>query len=288
MIMCYHIAMNPQHPARIRLRKLLRRREPQLSLAEAALCIAWEDQGVANIGAALRELDALAAAARPRLPVGGTPGATVLALSGFLFGELGFRGNTWDYSDPANSFLDRVLATRAGLPITLSVVYLEVGWRLGLPVSGVALPGHFLARYAGDGEELFVDPFNRGRLWSRDECLTQINTFYGDAGPAVAEHVLQPPSHRAILARMLRNLKNLYLERSELAAALAASERIVLLEPQQAADLRDRGLLRARLNQLNGALEDFERYARLAPRAADLPQIKRQARSLAERAAAGN
>jgi regulator of sirC expression with transglutaminase-like and TPR domain len=288
MIMCYHIAMNPQHPARIRLRMLMRRSEPQLKLAEAALCIAWEDQGVANIAAALRELDGLAEAAQPRLPAGGTPRETVLALNRFLFGELGFRGNTWDYSDPANSFLDRVLATRAGLPITLSVVYMEVGWRLGLPVSGVALPGHFLARYAGDGEELFIDPFNRGRLWSRAECLTQISTFYGEAGPAIAAHVLQPPSHRAILARMLRNLKNLYLERSEFAAALAASERIVLLEPQQAADIRDRGMLRARLDQLNGALEDFERYARLAPHASDLQQIKRHACALAERAAAGN
>ena len=113
MIMCYHIAMNPQHPARIRLRTLLRR-QPQPKLAEAALCIAWEDQGVANIAAALRELDGLAEAAQPRLPAGGSPHDTVLALNRFLFGELGFRGNTWDYSDPANSFLDRVLATRFG------------------------------------------------------------------------------------------------------------------------------------------------------------------------------
>lgn len=276
------------HPARARLRQLLRRPAPAQSLAEAALYIAWEDQGAGNPPAALRELDRLAGAARERLPADRPPRETVLALNRFLFGEVGFRGNTWNYNDLENSFLDRVLERRAGLPITLSVVYLEVGWRLGLPVSGVALPGHFLVRYAGPAEDLFVDPFNRGRLWSRAECLTQIATFYGSAAPELVQQVLQPPSHRAILARMLRNLKNLYLERAALAEALAATDRIVLLEPDQSQDIRDRGLLRARLNQLNGALEDLERYARMAPRAADLAQIRQQAHAIAERAAAGN
>lgn len=276
------------HPARARLRQLLRRPVPEQSLAEAALYIAWEDQGSGNPLATLRELDRLACAARDRLPAGQSPREVVLALNRFLFGEVGFRGNTWNYSDLANSFLDRVLESRAGLPITLSVVYLEVGWRLGLPLSGVALPGHFLVRYADSEADLFIDPFNRGRLWSREECLTQIATFYGSAAPGLVAQVLQPPSHRAILARMLRNLKNVYLERSAIAEALAATDRIVLLEPEQSQDIRDRGLLRARLNLLNGALEDLERYARMVPRAADLAQIRQQARAIAERAAQGN
>lgn len=280
--------MQQTHPARARLRAQIRRPDQQLNLAEAALCIAWEDQGALDLPGTLRQLDQLAAEARGRLPAGTPASATVLALNQFLFVEAGFRGNTWDYHDPANSFLDRVLATRAGLPITLAVIYLEVGWRLGLPVSGVALPGHFLARYGGGEDALFIDPFNRGRLWTRAECLTQIATFYGAVSPALVAQVLRPPTRQAILARMLRNLKNLYIERSEFAQALAAAERIVLIEPDQAQDLRDRGLLRARLSQFNGALEDLERYARLVPQASDLAQIREQARAIAAQAAQGN
>ncbi len=280
--------MQPIHPARARLRAQIRRPDQQLNLAEAALCIAWEDQGALDLRAALRELDQLALGARGRVAAGMPGDEVVLALNQFLFVEVGFRGNTWDYHDPANSFLDRVLATRAGLPITLAVVYLEVGWRLGLPVSGVALPGHFLVRYGGGEDALFIDPFNRGRLWTRAECLTQIATFYGPVSPGLVAQVLRPPTRQAILARMLRNLKNLYIERSEFSQALAAADRILLIEPDQPQDVRDRGLLRARLNQFNGALEDLERYARLAPRASDLPQIREQALAIATRAAQGN
>jgi regulator of sirC expression with transglutaminase-like and TPR domain len=280
--------MRTIHPARSRLRALLRQPEAQLGLAEAALCIAWEEQGTQRVDEALRELRALAEGAGRRLPRDAGPAETVGALNRYLFGEIGFKGNTWEYNDPANSFLDQVLASRAGLPITLSIVYLEVGWRLGLPVSGVALPGHFLARFGLGADELYVDPFNRGRLWTRAECVTQIATFYGQATPHAVAQVMAPPSKRSILARILRNLKNLYAERGELERTLPAIDRILLIEPDSAQDVRDRGLLRARLGALHGALEDLDRYARMAPSAADMQQIRREARALAERAAAGN
>jgi regulator of sirC expression with transglutaminase-like and TPR domain len=272
----------------MRFRALIRRSESRLNLAEAALCIAWEDQGDGRPEESLRALDGLAAAARPRLWGLAHPLDVVTALNSYLFGECGFRGNTWRYNDPANSFLDRVLEARAGLPITLCVIYLEVGWRLSLPVAGVALPGHFLARFGLGGDAIFVDPFNRGRLWSRAECETQIATFYGNVTPMLVEQIMAPPSRRAILARILRNLKNLYVEREALPAALAAVERIVMLEPDNPQELRDRGLLRAQLGQLHASLEDLDRYARMAPRAPDLPQIRQRARALAARAAEGN
>jgi regulator of sirC expression with transglutaminase-like and TPR domain len=276
------------HPARLRFRALIRQPESRLNLAEAALCIAWEDQGTGTPAESLRALDALAMGARPRLEGRERPIEIVTALNSYLFGECGFRGNTEHYNDPANSFLDRVLATRAGLPITLAVIYMEVGWRLGLPLAGVALPGHFLARCGMGDDALFIDPFNRGRLWSRAECEIQIATFYGDVTPALIAQVMVPPARRAILARILRNLKNLYIEREAFPAALAATERIILIEPDAPADVRDRGLLRARLGQINGALEDLDRYARMAPQAHDLLQIRQQARALAARAAEGN
>lgn len=280
--------MRTTHPARRRFQALIRQPEPQLDLAEAALCIAWEEQSRCCPAESLRELDTIAEGARVRLAGCSEPREVVNALNRYLFGELGFRGNSWSYNDPANSFLDQVLATRAGLPITLSVIYMEVGWRLGLPVGGLGLPGHFLVRYGAGADEIVLDPFNRGRIWSRAECVTQIATFYGEASPELVARTMEPPSRRAILARILRNLKNLYVEQGALTRALAAVERIILLEPDSAQEVRDRGLMRARLGMLNGALEDLDRYARMAPRAADLAQIRSEARALAERAAAGN
>ncbi|MFL5803158.1 MAG: SirB1 family protein [Roseiflexaceae bacterium] len=276
-------------PARRRFRALIRRPEAQIDLADAALCISWEDQGMGDPRATLRELDAIAGAARPRITGLTRPPNIVGALNGYLFDELGFRGNTWSYSDPENSFLDHVLETRAGLPIALAVIYIEIGRRLSLPIVGLALPGHFLARYvAPEIGDVYVDPFNRGRLWTRAECERQVAGFYGSVTPALLKQVMAPPTKRAILARMLRNLKSTYIERGDEVRALAAVERIILIEPDDPQDLRDRGLLRARLGQLHGALEDLDRYARQAPRAADLPQIRQQARALAERLAQGN
>src|SRR5262245_51995630 len=282
-------AMHQKLLARRRFYKLLRLPESQLDLAEAALCIAWEDQGADDPRAALHQLDAIADAARPRIKGLIQPPNIVGALNGYLFDDLGFRGNTWSYGDPENSFLDHVLEARAGLPIVLALIYIEIGRRLDLPIVGLALPGHFLARYvAPEIGDLFVDPFNGGRLWTQAECETQVAGFYGSATPALLKQVMAPPSKRDILGRMLRNLKNTYVERGDVALALAASERIMLIEPDNLAELRDRGLLRARLGQLHKALEDLDRYARLAPRAADLPQIRQHARDLAERLAQGN
>jgi regulator of sirC expression with transglutaminase-like and TPR domain len=281
--------MHAETLARRRFRALIRRPEPQLDLAEAALCIAWEDQGAGEPQASLRALDGLAADAQAHVRPASGPRAIVDALNRYLFDELGFRGNTWSYGEPQNSFLDRVLETRTGLPITLSLLYIELGARLGLPTVGLALPGHFLVRYAApDGDDLYIDPFNRGRLWSRSECETQIAGFYGGVTPALIEQIMAPPTKRAILARMLRNLKGAYAERNDFLHALAATERIILIEPDNLDELRDRGLLRARAGQLHGALEDLDRYARRAPHAADLPRIRQQARALAERLARGN
>jgi len=281
--------MEPSNPARRRFRALMRRPEAQIDLADAALCIAWEDQGTDDPRAALRALDAIAEATRPRISGLTRPPNIVGALNGYLFDELGFRGNTWSYSDPENSFLDHVLETRAGLPIALSVIYIEIGRRLGLPIVGLALPGHFLTRYvAPEIGDIYIDPFNRGRLWTRAECVQQVAGFYRSVTPGLLEQVMAPPTRRAILARMLRNLKSTYIERENFARALAAVERIILVEPDDPQELRDRGLLRARLGQLHSALEDLDRYARLAPSAADLPQIRQQARALAERLAQGN
>lgn len=262
--------------------------QSRLNLAEAALCIAWEDQALPAMPQALAQLDLLAAQAKPRLAGVVEPRAQVGALNQLLFDELDFVGNAANYNDPANSFLDRVLETRTGLPITLAVVYLEVSWRLGLPLTGLALPGHFLVRYPHPAGDLVIDPFNRGRLWSGDECANHVAQYYGSASSLLIARVFQPPTKHEILIRMLRNLKGVYIERSLYPQALAAVERLVLLEPGEATELRDRGLLRARVGQFHGALEDLDRYARLRPEAAEIATLQQQARVMAAELIAGN
>jgi regulator of sirC expression with transglutaminase-like and TPR domain len=275
------------HPARKRLQTLLASPDSErLNLAEAALCIAWEDRGEGDPESALFRLDVIAAGARSRLPSAAHPPTILAALNSYLFDDLGFRGNTWNYSDPQNSYLDQVLESRVGLPITLSLIYLEVGWRLQLPLAGVALPGHFIVRYvnASDIESsVFIDPFHRGRRWSYSECEEQVRRFYGTVTPDIIRSALAPPDPRDVLSRMLRNLKGVYIDRNDLARALAAVERILLIEGELPLELRDRGLIRSRLGMYNLALEDLDTYARLMPEARDLDVIRRHALGVAEK-----
>lgn len=276
-------------PARRRFASLIRRPDPQVPLAEAALAVAWEDQDGPEPKEPLARLRAIAAGSRPYLAaVEG--GARAHALSAYLFGELGFHGDPSCYRnpDPADSYLDRVLERRTGLPIMLALVYLEVGWRLGLPVAGVALPGHFIVRYADDAGEQFLDPFGGGIAWSRADCERQIASYYGEAGPELTALIMAPPARGAILARILRNLKQTHLTRGDHLRALASVERLMLLDASDPGELRDRGLLRLRAGRLQAALEDLERYVRQNPAASDLDEIKGIARGMVERVVGRN
>ncbi len=280
--------MRSQLPARRHFRALIRLPEEQLNLGEAAACIAWEDQELEALPPVLEQLDALAADVRLRLRGLDTPGEQVGALNGYLFDELEFTGNTSEYNDPANSYLDRVLARRTGLPITLALVYLEVGWRLELPLVGFAMPGHFLVRYPSPSGDLVIDPFHRGRMWSASECADHLAAYFGGAPSTLMARVMQPPTKREILVRMLRNLKVAYVERAAFAKALAAVERLFLVERNDPSEVRDRGLLRIRVGQLHSGLEDLDRYARLRPDASDIATLQKQARAVAAELIAGN
>jgi regulator of sirC expression with transglutaminase-like and TPR domain len=279
--------MTVNSPARQHFQELLRQPEAQLNLAEAALCIAWEDQNNRAALDWLGELDSLAATVRPRMR-DATRSEHVVILNRFLFDELQFHGNTLAYNDPVNSFLNEVLRRRTGLPITLSVVYLELAWRLGLPMVGLALPGHFVVRYPDASGDIMVDPFNQGRLMTSADCEQQVASVYGSASSTLLDQIMRPPTKLEILARMLRNLKATYVERGEFGRALSVVERVLLVYRDDPGELRDRGLLRARVGQFSGALEDFDQYARLRPFAADLQTIKQQARTIGAYLAARN
>lgn len=279
-----------QHPARRLFRSLIRRPDQQVPLAEAAVTIAWEDQGGADPRPRLAQLDQLARAAHPAVAAAADPPAKIAALNRVLFLQAGFHGDP-HYSahpEPANSYLDRVLERRSGLPILLAIVYLEVGWRLGLPLDGLALPGHFIVRWPHPDGDLFIDPFSRGALWSQADCDRQIASFYGRLSPELTDMIMRPAGRGAILARLLRNLKQTHLARGDLARALAAVERLFLLDQSDSGELRDRGLLRFRLGRTYQALADLEEYARRSPAADDLSQIRGFARELIEKVIRAN
>jgi regulator of sirC expression with transglutaminase-like and TPR domain len=181
--------------------------EAGIHLAEASLLVAAHAQPGLDVGAGLARLDELAA---------GCPAPTLDGLVSYLFGELGFRGDApARYGDPRNSFLDQVLERRRGIPITLSVVTMEVGRRVGVPFAGIGLPGHFLVRHEGAPPAL-LDPFGAGRELTIEDCAELVRSIYGDA-MEFTPALLAPVGPRAILARMLANLRQVYLARHEVA-----------------------------------------------------------------------
>ncbi|MEM8530113.1 MAG: transglutaminase-like domain-containing protein [Chloroflexota bacterium] len=268
--------------ARQHFQRLIRQPESELNLAQAALAIAQEDQDSDILQESLRELQNIAERIRTEIDRSSTTHDRVRVLNHYLFEQLGFHGNETDYYNPANSFLDQVLATKVGLPITLSVVYMEVGLRLQLPISGVALPGHFIVRYHSPEGDIYIDPFHRGRLWSYAECEAHIIAAYGDIAPETISAIMEPLPKNTILERMLRNLKHTYITSNNFERALAAVERILLIDPHNFQELRDRGILRARLHLYHLALMDLEHYAEHVYNAPDLPTLRLQARAIAE------
>jgi len=235
--------------------------------------MACEEYPQLTISPYLDQLDAIADRAKAILQGENSPMEIAAAISAVLFDEMGFRGNTEDYYDPRNSFFNDVLERRIGIPITLSTVYLEIARRLQFPVSGVGMPGHFLVKYSDRTQEFFMDPFNRGALLSHDDCEEKLKQQYGDS-LQFSEQLLDAVTHRQILARMLNNLKAIYLKGHTYDKGLAIVDMMMLVNPNDIEQYRDRGLLRLRLRQFEKASRDLEHYIKAAPNAADRADIE--------------
>ncbi|HYM50591.1 MAG TPA: tetratricopeptide repeat protein [Candidatus Limnocylindrales bacterium] len=248
--------------------------EAEMDLAEGALLIAAEEYPQLRIGAYLDQMARMAEELRDA--VGGeiVPARVVERCNAFFFEDQGFKGNADDYYDPRNSYLNEVLDRRLGIPITLSVIYVAVGERAGLPVKGVGMPGHFMVTYAPRSAEgqMFIDPFH-GKVRTREECATMLAEMYGEAVP-MRPGFLEPSPKRQILARILNNLKGIYMGKGDLARALAASDRIMLANPHATAEWRDRGMIEYRLHRDQAALRDFARYLEVRPEPEDAARIR--------------
>ena len=267
---------------RERFARIVNDPEEQLDLAEAALLIAKEEQPSLDIEAYLHRLDELAAAVRGRLSDSPTVDDIILNLNIQLYREEGLRGDTSTYYDPANSFLNEVLDRKTGIPITISVIYIEVARRLGLPLVGVGFPGHFLVKHVGPDGEKVLDPFLGGIELDQQQLTAKLQTMYGENNPYIAmiPQLLGAASKKEILIRMLRNLKGVYLQKNDFQRGLSVIDRILLIAPDMAMEIRDRGGVHHRLGHMQAALQDFQRYLQLAPNAEDAEAVRTMIRRM--------
>ncbi len=227
----------------------------------------------------LTQLDAWADAARDRMPRSESPLGRAVRLARYLFDEVGLTGNTEEYDDPRNSYLNEVMDRRTGLPIALSAIFLEVAGRIALPAEGIGLPGHFIVAVRDSGLQHFLDPFHGGMPLERADMAALVRRITGHEGNLRTEW-LQPQPPRAILARMLFNLRGVYVQREAWPQALATLERLRLLQPAVPDHLRDIGLLRWRTGARRAAVEALESYLLAAPAAPDARQIQQSLNGL--------
>ena len=297
--MALHDLYEPSLGALLRFAAYARQPEPRMDLAEGALLIAMLGHPDLPQRHYHRRLELLARAVRLELGseeellrikrVGrrAFAGHVLAAMRLVLAEREGFHGNTEQYSVPENSFLDVVLDSGQGLPITLSVIYLEVARRLGVPLCGVGLPAHFMVKWPlppEEGGDLFVDVFHGAELLDADDCRRVVQRALGvGAAPLRFDPTwMEPVGTRDILTRMLRNLKASYLHRGETALALETVDRLVLLRPDLPEELRDRGLLRLALGDVLLAAADIAAYAERAPDAPEVGRLRRRISGLRE------
>ncbi len=266
--------MSRTDPApRRRFRELVDLPDDRIDLARAALVVASEEYTQLPVEPYLARLDQLSERVRDRLANETAPPVVLQELLHTLFRREGFQGNRASYYDPRNSFLNDVLDRKRGIPLTLGVVTLEVGWRLGLPLEGVNFPGHFLVRFQGAAMNLLVDPFDGGRLFFEDEAQALLDRAYGGM-VRMRPEFLRRSGRRDMLVRLLTNLKGIYLNVQDSARALAAVERILVIHPTAQGEIRDRGTLLARLGRTEEAIEQLEWYLGAAPDASDADRIQ--------------
>ena len=285
--------MNAAAPASLdSFSTLVSRDEGGIDLARACLQIAEDAYPGLDVDGYLGEIERFAKRLRARLAAAAAAEDRVITLNEFLFDDLGFRGNAGDYYDPRNSYLNEVLDRRTGIPITLSVLYMEIGRRIGLPFEGVSFPGHFLVRMPMRGGTLVLDPFQGGVPQSEDELRERLKRVIprgATGGVPVAdlplEQFIEPASNRQILARLLRNLKWVYREKDKPERLLEVLNRMIIVAPQAAGERRDRGDVYQRLECWRPALQDLADYLEREPDAADLYEVRARMMELSQRCA---
>jgi regulator of sirC expression with transglutaminase-like and TPR domain len=233
--------------------------EENFALDRAALILASEEYSGLDISEYLRRLDTFAARAEALVGVDRSPINYIESISEVLYVQEGLRGNSEDYYDPRNSYLNQVLDRRLGIPVSLSVIFMEVAKRINFTVQGVGFPGHFLAKHVANGRDIIFDPFNMGKILTMNECQELLDKIH-NGKVAMNPSLLQPMEKRSIITRMLYNLKGIYMQKDQYTQALAAIEKILMLNPGIPSEIRDRGILYMQTSFFAKALADLEFY----------------------------
>jgi regulator of sirC expression with transglutaminase-like and TPR domain len=255
-----------------------------LALTEAAIALALDEHPALDAQSVLAEIDALARTLKHRIPRDAVPVQKLRLLNRYFFQDLGFAGNVNDYYASDNSYLHELLRTRRGIPISLAVLYMELASQIGVTARGVAFPGHFLVKVKMPQGEVVIDPFT-GQSLSRDELDERLAPYKRRQG-LLGEFdmplglFLQSASPREVLARMLRNLKEIHRSAENWPRLLAVQQRLVVLLPRDWDERRDRGLAQAELGAYDAAADDLDAYVRHSPQAEDRRAITARAAEL--------
>jgi regulator of sirC expression with transglutaminase-like and TPR domain len=242
-------------------------------IVEAASWVAAEEYPDLDVSMLLSRVRLISAEGARRADAHRNPFARLDALRSYLFEELGFRGNEKEYNDPRNSFLNEVLDRRMGNPLSLSVLFLDAAAAAGFEARGIGLPGHFVARVTYGSRTLYVDPYHLGQVISEDDCRQLVARTTGR--PSLFRRgLLEGADGRAMLTRLLLNLKYIYVKTEDYVRALAAVERLLLIAPDDSTEIRDRGFLHAHLGRPGAAVSDLESYLALTPDARDAESVR--------------
>lgn len=258
-----------------RLQQVVSGPEEAIDLAEAALLIATHAYPELDVVHHLARIEGLARALESRIQPDSGPSQRILALNEYLFVELGFAANEKDYYDPRNSCLNEVLDRRVGIPITLSLLYMEVGGRIGLPLQGVSFPGHFLVKCALPEGTVVLDPYAGGITLGIADLQKRLREVPGgEVSGVIVAGMLGAAGKKEIIGRLLRNLKAIYLRSQQFDRALPILDWIIATVPDQPPELRDRGMIYQELECSRAALADFVRYLELSPGCEDRDDIR--------------
>lgn len=243
---------------------LINQPDEQIDLFRAALCIAADSYPGLDDEKYLLQMDLWVDELKQQLPHGADTRTRLHTLNQFFFEKLGFSGDTDDYYDPRNSYINEVVDRRRGIPITISLLYIELGNRLGLEVSGVSFPGHFLVKMPYDEGVIVLDPFNGGISLSEQDLTDRLEGMFNTEIDNIAPF-LEAATNKDILIRMLSNLKVVYHQRGDTEKTLEAISKILVLDPQRGEEYRERGLLLSSLECYHNALKDLRHYLRIHP-----------------------
>lgn len=259
--------MGPEH-IREHFLRMVTGPEPAFDLARTALLVAAESDPDVDVESQVGILDAWAEELRSRLDPSWNNLQKLARLRSFAFEELGFRGDRLDYYSPSNSLLHQVIERRRGVPLSLAIVMMELGWRVGIPFEGVGFPGHFLVRLTGEPRDLLLDPYKRGMSVHEEDCRQMLIETTGGM-VEFDQRLIASVSKREMIVRMLNNLKGAWLRRGDDEQALSAVDRLLLIDPDDLPETRDRGLLLFRLGRWGQALDCLGRYLEGVPDALD-------------------